>query len=403
MRSFSENFGSLVFCRMNSDVSGNLTNALAERWEYNQSYRTLEAARRHIPLTAVFELTPLCNLNCAMCYVKLSKSEMKRLGRLLCTKEWIDIAHQTIELGTLDLSLTGGEILTRTDFNELYTALAHMGFLIHINTNGTLITQKIAELFEKYPPISIDVTVYGASSDTYNRVCGDASAFDQVIKGLEILSTLPIKLKVRSTFIKANKNEYEALHSISDRFTASFAMNTFVTQPVRGASRDVSSIRLSPEEIRQLDRQSTQHYQAKRDNLDTSSENAKSRMELMRRNRIAMATELREELRKIEPVILGCSAAKASYAITWDGKMIPCVNFAGPYTSPLHDGMKAAWEGLIQIYSAISPCKGCENCENEEHCDNCIGYIQSETKGFDQAAPYLCAIAEMRKQFYQYK
>lgn len=36
-----------------------------------------KAARNRIPLYGVLELLPLCNLNCDMCYVHLSKQEMQ--------------------------------------------------------------------------------------------------------------------------------------------------------------------------------------------------------------------------------------------------------------------------------------------------------------------------------------
>ena len=41
-----------------------------------------KARQKHIPVTGALELLPLCNMNCDMCYVRLSRSEMERQGRL---------------------------------------------------------------------------------------------------------------------------------------------------------------------------------------------------------------------------------------------------------------------------------------------------------------------------------
>lgn len=36
-----------------------------------------KARQQHIPITGALELLPLCNMNCDMCYVRLSRSEME--------------------------------------------------------------------------------------------------------------------------------------------------------------------------------------------------------------------------------------------------------------------------------------------------------------------------------------
>ena len=39
-------------------------------------------------------LLPLCNMNCEMCYVRLSRTEMEAQGRLRTLDEWLDIAEE---------------------------------------------------------------------------------------------------------------------------------------------------------------------------------------------------------------------------------------------------------------------------------------------------------------------
>ena len=41
-----------------------------------------KARQQHIPITGALELLPLCNMNCDMCYVRLSRSEMECQGQL---------------------------------------------------------------------------------------------------------------------------------------------------------------------------------------------------------------------------------------------------------------------------------------------------------------------------------
>ena len=126
--------------------------------------RTLidRAAQNLSPINGSIELTPICNMNCEMCYVRLTPAEVARQGRLRTVGEWLDIATQMRDAGTLFLLLTGGEPLIYPDFRRLYLALRDMGFLLTINTNGTLIDEDWAAFFGAHKPRRINITLYGA-------------------------------------------------------------------------------------------------------------------------------------------------------------------------------------------------------------------------------------------------
>ena len=93
---------------------------------------------KRYPLNGTFELTGRCNLSCRMCLVRVDQNRIRELGfRERTTEEWIHMAEQAAEAGTLNLLLTGGEVLIRPDFCEIYEAIAKMGFLLTVYTNAT--------------------------------------------------------------------------------------------------------------------------------------------------------------------------------------------------------------------------------------------------------------------------
>ena len=81
-----------------------------------------KARQKHIPVIGALELLPLCNMNCDMCYVRLSRSEMERQGRLRTVEEWVRLAEQMQKAGTVFLLLTGGEPLLFPDFKTVSQA-----------------------------------------------------------------------------------------------------------------------------------------------------------------------------------------------------------------------------------------------------------------------------------------
>lgn len=105
------------------------------------------ADQNNLPLGGSIELLPLCNMDCKMCYVHMSKEEMDRQGRMLSCDEWLNIAYQAKEMGVLYFLITGGEPLLYPEFKRLYTSVIDLGFVVTLNTNGTLINKEWADFF----------------------------------------------------------------------------------------------------------------------------------------------------------------------------------------------------------------------------------------------------------------
>ena len=136
------------------------------------AYLHARACAKGIPLAGNFELTARCNFNCRMCYVHLTPEEQRRRGAELTADEWLAIAEQARSQGMLFLLLTGGEPLIRTDFRYLLTELKKMGLLVSVNSNGSLIDRDWLDFFRHEPPFRFNITLYGGSEETYERLCG---------------------------------------------------------------------------------------------------------------------------------------------------------------------------------------------------------------------------------------
>ena len=146
----------------------------------------LNARGKRIPLNGSIELLPLCNMNCDMCFIRLDKNEMNKIGQLKSADEWLKIAEQMRNAGTLFVLLTGGEPFLYPEFIKLYQGLRKLGMIITINTNGTMVTEEIASVLGKDKPRRVNITLYGASNKTYEKLCHNPKGFDQTIKAIEL-------------------------------------------------------------------------------------------------------------------------------------------------------------------------------------------------------------------------
>ena len=161
-----------------------------------------KARQKHIPVTGALELLPLCNMNCDMCYVRLSRSEMERQGRLRTVEEWVRLAEQMQKAGTVFLLLTGGEPLLFPDFKTLYRRLRNLGMILTINTNGTLLDEAWADFFATYPPRRINITLYGADAASYDRLCHFPQGFDQTLRAVRLLRARNVDVKISCSVTK---------------------------------------------------------------------------------------------------------------------------------------------------------------------------------------------------------
>ena len=85
------------------------------RYAAVRKYLGFKAREKNTPISGSFELTPLCNLDCKMCYVHLNKAQMQG-AKLLTVEQWQDIMQQAIDHGMMYARLTGGECLTYPGF-----------------------------------------------------------------------------------------------------------------------------------------------------------------------------------------------------------------------------------------------------------------------------------------------
>ncbi|MCD4774455.1 MAG: radical SAM protein, partial [Candidatus Aegiribacteria sp.] len=133
------------------------------------------------------EITARCNNDCTHCYINLPAGDHEAKNKELSLKQICDIADQAVEMGALWCLITGGEPLLREDFFDIYMVLRKKGLLTSVFTNACLVTEEHADLFQKYPPRDIEVTVYGVTKSTYEKISRRPGSFEAFMCGLDIL------------------------------------------------------------------------------------------------------------------------------------------------------------------------------------------------------------------------
>ncbi len=323
-----------------------------------------KATSEGLPLNGTFELTPLCNFRCKMCYVRLDKNQMAAVGRMRTTEEWISLGRQAADMGCLTLLLTGGEPFSRPDFRQIYEALVNMGFLITIYTNAALITEEVVKWLSALPPKFVRVSLYGASNETYFRVCGDPYGYDHAIKGIKLLQEAGIPLGLITTLINDNESDLHALTEFASDNQLPFFSTVAVTPPVRGAVSSALASRFCSEKVKKvIERMPSATY-------DCYSPDVKP--------------------------LNRCSNSRSRFWVTWDGRMTLCSTSTAPFTHPFEPDFKSAWNELGFLLRQIQPPRECLDCMYIRYCQSCIGLFCSESGSPDKLSDRICSQAKAR-------
>ena len=90
------------------------------------------------PLWLLLELTYRCPLHCAFCY---NPTDYAGTGDELDTADWIRVLREARALGAVQLGLSGGEPLTRSDLEEIVAEAHRLGFYTNLITSGVGLTE----------------------------------------------------------------------------------------------------------------------------------------------------------------------------------------------------------------------------------------------------------------------
>lgn len=337
-----------------------------------------KATQYGLPIGGTFELLPLCNMNCDMCYIRLNREEMNQRGRLRTVQEWLELAKELKQAGTLFILLTGGEPFLYPYFKELYRGLKELGMIITINTNGTLINEEMAQFLSQDKPRRINVTLYGASNETYEKLCHYPNGYDKTIEGIQLLKKYHLDIKLNGTLVPENQHEVDEMIAFAKEMDLYLKIDTYMfpcsrkkIHPFKQSAR-LSAIDAAKHSVaikKKMDSKEYQDYQKYM--LDKS-----------------------HYISQNDDCSLNCRAGKSSFWITWDGYLTPCVFMDEPAIDVFSQPFLVSWEELKEKAKTLHLPVSCQNCSKRGICQVCGACAYCENGNFDEQPHYMCEYIE---------
>jgi radical SAM protein with 4Fe4S-binding SPASM domain len=333
--------------------------------------------RRRIPIEGTLETTYRCNLSCVHCYVNQPAGSAEERGRELRLERLKRLVDEIVAEGTLFVLFTGGEVLLRPDFPELYLYARSRGLLVTVFTNGTLVTDRIAEMFAEFPPERIEISLYGMTRETYDRVTRVPGSYEKCIAGIKRLVDRGVPLTLKTMALSWNHHEVEAMQAYAASLGLPFRFDSSLNPRVDcGANRN-AELQLDAERALQLDLGSPERMESFREFCERF---------------------VKPEAEHVAEQVYTCGAGQSAFTVDPYGRLQMCQLSRKSFHDLTAGSFAAGWHELFPKLRARTWQSNdvCRRCSLMSLCGSCPGAAEMETGDIEGAVPAFCELAHLR-------
>ncbi len=334
-----------------------------------------KAARRRIPLSGTLELTRRCNLRCVHCYLGGSVQDHAAADCELRTDEVLALLDEITAAGCLNLLVTGGEPLLRQDFPVIYRYAKKKGLLVTVFTNATLVTPALADLFAELPPRLVEISVYGATAGTCEKVTGVRGSYSLCRKGIDTLLDRGVHIGLKTMLLTLNRHELSDLRVLAGDLNVTFRFDAAVSPCLDGETAPL------------------QYRVPARDAVDD---------EFSDPDRIQSYTQFLQEFVPDHggDHLYRCGAGMTSFHIDPFGRMQPCLMTSTPSLSLRENDFMTGWQEVLPRIreQRFQGEHSCRRCDTMLLCGYCPPFARLETGSEAGCSAYLCELGRYRSR-----
>jgi len=144
------------------------------------NYVQLTVLRRPVLRTVEFALTYRCQAKCAHCSAHYLGDATRAEAT---TAEAVDWARQCLDLGTLNVNLTGGEALMRDDLEAIAAACRPRSTVVSVASNGLMLTDERVRRLRKAGVGIVTISLDSTNPLVHDGFRGVKGCHDAAIRG----------------------------------------------------------------------------------------------------------------------------------------------------------------------------------------------------------------------------
>jgi len=175
-----------------------------------------------------WELTYRCNERCTHCYLNILPAKRRAPGELTYD-ECCAIIDQAAEEGALEITFSGGEVFVRRDFLSIAEHARSRRFAIRIFTNGTMITEPMADRVAALHPLRVELSVYGKDAETHDLITRIPGSFNLTMRAFRLLRERNVRLRCKTPLMRENVRQFHQLRALAESLGAEWKYDITIT------------------------------------------------------------------------------------------------------------------------------------------------------------------------------
>lgn len=325
----------------------------------------------HHPFRGGIELTSMCNMECSHCYLNGFRDKEQ-----LSTNEIFLILDKLYNSGVLFIYFTGGEVFCRNDFLEIYVYAKKKGFLITILTNATLIDDNVINIFNKYPPFLVSISIYGCSEEVYDKVTNTHGNYEKFSNALNLLHNNNIQFELKFIILKENYQHYDLGVALAKKYNVGFSHAMEMFPALTGSTIPIDDFMLDNRDIVKFEAKHKELSKVWKDNINITTKYSKS---------------------ETVPLFV-CSIDCGNFLIDKDGFLYPCNKMRFEKNNNILECDLLDVYPSYQKYKRIEASKNfkCKKCKYVSICNPCPAINKLATGDFEKPYEKLCELIQFR-------
>lgn len=354
-----------------------MTTSLAPTEAWTVDFRA-RAANTRIPISATLELTSRCNLKCQHCYLGDQTEQHRRRKEEQSTEDVLASLDEWAEAGCLYLLITGGDPMMRPDFRTVYRHARELGMVVTVFCDGILVNDKILDLFQELPPRKVEISVYGATAETYESITRVPGSHARAWKGIHRMLDRGIRVSLKTVLMSLNRHELEDMARQAEDLGMEFRYDAAIFPCLPDGSNQPLDLRVSPEEAVAADLATPERRQMWKEKIETLSQ-----------------YEDTDQL-------YTCAAGATSFYSDPFGALSPCLMTTHYRYAPEGRTFQDIWKGdLGEIRQKKRSRATCLQGQMKGACTHCPAFNFLETGDEETESEYIRKTTELRFQAIQ--
>lgn len=332
-----------------------------------------------LPIKGYIDITYRCNNACKHCWIREKEDDFHLQKRELSYGEITELVDQARSAGCREWNVSGGELMVRDDFVDIIKYLRSKSRLVSLNTNGTLISSKIAKILSE--GFFTTISLYGATESVHDGITRNPGSFEKVIQALNYLQESDADFLIQIVPLADNIRQFEDMKKLANSITKRWKTSSswlYLSGNNKNNNAQIIQQRIQPKEVVQIDPPSFL-YDSVADKCSSDTEEYFFSTCIKQRDSFHIDPYgMMSFCSFVKDDKLRCDLRQTTFKVAWD-EFIPSI--------------------AEKIENNCKDPDGCGGCGDKGDCRFCAVYSFLEHGDYSRKIQYLCDIAHECKRY----